>query len=213
MRSAIIAILFVSAVCAFEIQPEDLRFIVDVRGANITCPANCGNPDSKYCVWNPLIQDTCALTFPNEKRRADIQCPCGWSTAPCVFDPKSGQYVCSCKKANADGSCGTKKECPCGYSTDPCVFDAKTGQYICSCKKPNADGSCETKKECPCGYSTDPCVFDRKLFGGQHPPLPVWPPRLYNSGLGQTVLGKFWWSVDSDLDSSLYSDLDSSDWE
>ncbi|PRP76422.1 hypothetical protein PROFUN_16059, partial [Planoprotostelium fungivorum] len=72
---------------------------------SITCPADCGNPDSRHCLWNADIQNTCSATYA-EKRSVEEKrqgrCQMLGACGPVCWSDGQGGYACGCV------SCGKK---------------------------------------------------------------------------------------------------------
>ncbi|PRP85925.1 hypothetical protein PROFUN_06047 [Planoprotostelium fungivorum] len=72
---------------------------------SITCPADCGNPDSRHCLWNADIQNTCSATYA-EKRSVEEKrqgrCQQLGACGPVCWSDGQGGYACGCV------SCGKK---------------------------------------------------------------------------------------------------------
>ncbi|PRP76676.1 hypothetical protein PROFUN_14945 [Planoprotostelium fungivorum] len=66
---------------------------------SITCPADCGNPDSRHCLWNADIQNTCSATFA-EKREVEekrqTRCQQLHYCGPVCYSDGQGGYACGC---------------------------------------------------------------------------------------------------------------------
>ncbi|PRP79037.1 hypothetical protein PROFUN_13198 [Planoprotostelium fungivorum] len=67
---------------------------------SVTCPDNCGNPNSKYCYWNADIQDTCSATYAEkrsvEERQAYGGCRAILACGPVCWSDGQGGTVCAC---------------------------------------------------------------------------------------------------------------------
>ncbi|PRP79386.1 hypothetical protein PROFUN_12984 [Planoprotostelium fungivorum] len=112
MKVAIIFAIFCLAVFASEIAedfPQPPYNVVDTWSSgdivSLTCPDNCGNPDSKHCLWNADIQDTCSATYA-EKRSVEEKrqgrCQQLGACGPVCWSDGQGGYACGCV------SCGKK---------------------------------------------------------------------------------------------------------
>ncbi|PRP86516.1 hypothetical protein PROFUN_05298 [Planoprotostelium fungivorum] len=106
MKVAIlIAIVFCLAVRAADLSedfPQPPYNIVETFTtgtiASLTCPDSCGNPDSKYCLWNADIQNTCSATYAEKRAIEERQTRCqrlGYCGPVCFSDGQGG-YACGC---------------------------------------------------------------------------------------------------------------------
>ncbi|PRP85921.1 hypothetical protein PROFUN_06043 [Planoprotostelium fungivorum] len=107
MKVAIVlAVVFCLAVHAADISgdfPQPPYNIIhpvnDGTITSLTCPDNCGNPRSKYCLWNADIQDTCSATY-EEKRAVEEKrqggCAQFGACGPVCYSNGQGGYACGC---------------------------------------------------------------------------------------------------------------------
>ncbi|PRP85860.1 hypothetical protein PROFUN_06134 [Planoprotostelium fungivorum] len=71
---------------------------------SLTCPADCGNPDTKHCLWNAAIQDTCSATYAEKRveHKRQTRCQQLHYCGPVCYSDGQGGYACGCV------SCGKK---------------------------------------------------------------------------------------------------------
>ncbi|PRP85942.1 calmodulin 2-like [Planoprotostelium fungivorum] len=66
---------------------------------SLTCPDDCGNPDSKHCLWNADIQATCSATFAEKRgveEKRQTRCQRLGYCGPVCFSDGQGGYACGC---------------------------------------------------------------------------------------------------------------------
>ncbi|PRP79038.1 hypothetical protein PROFUN_13199 [Planoprotostelium fungivorum] len=88
---------------------------------SVTCPDNCGNPNSKYCYWNADIQDTCSATYAEKRSVEERQyggCAAILACGPVCWSDGQGGTVCACV------SCGKEELTGEGWSSPSSVDDS-----------------------------------------------------------------------------------------
>ncbi|PRP73826.1 hypothetical protein PROFUN_10196 [Planoprotostelium fungivorum] len=108
---SLVALLAFAAVAIASNLSEDFpqppfNFVHSFPGnqnVTLTCPADCGNPNTPSCVWNPDIQDTCSTSFGKrsasvvrEKKQEQGGCWAFRACGPVCFSDGEGGYVCGC---------------------------------------------------------------------------------------------------------------------